>query len=260
MKEDDKISFTDHLTELRKRLIICFIAIGVGFALTYGVKEKIFEILTLPLIHEMKAGDKMIFTGLSEAFFIYMKLSLYAGIAIASPVVFYQIWVFVAPGLYHDEKRHVFPIVLFSVFFFAGGILFCYFIVFPVAIKFFLGFASDTIQALPSMNEYLQFATKMLLGFGLVFQLPLVIIFLAKLGIVTVEFLRKNRKYAILLIFIVAALLTPTPDVFNQLLMAVPLMFLYEVSILGAVFFEKKKEKEESENNESESTDKTSAE
>ncbi|MBA3036750.1 MAG: preprotein translocase subunit TatC, partial [Desulfobacterium sp.] len=133
MKEDDKISFTAHLEELRKRLIICFIAIGVGFALTYGFKEKIFEILTLPLIHEMKSGDKMIFTGLSEAFFIYMKLSFFAGVALASPVVFYQIWIFVAPGLYRNEKRHIFPMVFFSVFFFAGGVLFCYFVVFPVA-------------------------------------------------------------------------------------------------------------------------------
>lgn len=242
MKEDEKVSFTAHLKELRKRLIICFIAIGVGFALTYGFKEKIFEILTLPLIHAMKPGEKMIFTGLSEAFFIYMKLSFYAGIFISSPVVFYQIWLFVAPGLYHNEKQHILPLVLFSLFFFVVGVLFCYFVVFPVAIKFFLGFASNIIQPLPSMVEYLSFATKMLLGFGLVFQLPLVIIFLAKLGIVSVEFLRKNRKYAILLIFIVAAILTPTPDVFNQLLMAVPLMFLYEISIIGALFFQKKKE------------------
>ncbi|WP_435546989.1 twin-arginine translocase subunit TatC [Desulfobacterium sp. N47] len=250
MKEDDKISFTAHLEELRKRLIICFIAVGVGFALTYGFKEKIFEILTLPLIHEMKSGDKMIFTGLSEAFFIYMKLSFFAGIALASPVVFYQIWRFVAPGLYHNEKRNIFPMVLFSVFFFSGGVLFCYFVVFPVAIKFFLGFASDIIQPLPSMNEYLSFTTKMLLGFGLVFQLPIVIIFLVKLGIVTVPFLRKNRKYAILLIFIVAAILTSTPDIFNQLLMAVPLMFLYEISIISAVFFQKKKEEKNTENKE----------
>lgn len=248
MKEDEKISFTAHLKELRKRLIICFIAVGIGFALTYGFKEKIFEILTLPLIHEMKAGEKMIFTGLSEAFFIYMKLSFFAGIIIASPVVFYQIWVFVAPGLYHNEKRNIIPIVIFSMFFFVGGVVFCYFVVFPVAIKFFLGFASNIIQPLPAMSEYLTFATKMLLGFGLVFQLPLVIIFLAKLGIVTVEFLRKNRKYAILLIFIVAALLTPTPDIFNQLLMAVPLMILYEISIIGALFFKKKKDQKNMEN------------
>lgn len=242
MKEDDKISFTDHLEELRKRLIICFIAIGVGFALTYGFKEKIFEILALPLVREMRPGDKMIFTGLSEAFFIYMKLSFFAGVILASPVILYQFWVFVAPGLYHNEKRYIFPIVLFSVLFFVGGVLFCYFVVFPIAVRFFIGFASNIIQPLPSMTEYLSFTTKMLLGFGLVFELPLVIIFLAKLGIVTVEFLRKNRKYAILLIFIVAAALTPGPDVLSQVLMAIPLMFLYEISIIGAVFFQKKKE------------------
>jgi sec-independent protein translocase protein TatC len=242
MKEDDKIPFTAHLEELRKRLVICSMAIGIGFVIAYGFKEKLFEILTLPLVQEMKAGDKIIFTGLAEAFFTYMKVSFLAGIVLASPVIIYQFWVFIAPGLYQKERRYLVPIVLLSVFFFAGGALFCFFVVFPFGIKYFLSFATDVIQPMISMKEYLSFTTKMVLAFGLIFELPIVIVFLAKLGIVTVEFLRKNRKYAILLIFIVAAILTP-PDVVSQILMAIPLMVLYEISIIGAIFFGKKKEK-----------------
>ncbi|MFO7666550.1 MAG: twin-arginine translocase subunit TatC [Desulfobacterales bacterium] len=242
MKEDDKIPFTAHLEELRKRLVICCIAIGVGFVLAYGFKEKLFEILTLPLVREMRAADKIIFTGLPEAFFTYMKVSFLTGIILASPIIIYQFWVFVAPGLYQKERRYLVPIVLLSVVFFIGGTLFCFFVVFPFGIKFFLSFATDVIQPLLSMKEYLSFASKMLLAFGLIFELPLVIVFLAKIGVVTVDFLRKNRKYAILLTFVVAAILTP-PDVVSQVLMAIPLICLYEISIIGAIFFGKKKEK-----------------
>jgi len=242
MREDDKIPFTAHLEELRKRLIICFVAIGIGVVIAYGFKEKLFEILTLPLIREMRPGDKLIFTGLTEAFFTYMKVSFLAGIILVSPVIIYQFWAFVGPGLYKKERPYFVPIVLLSVFFFVGGSLFCFFVVFPFAFKFFLSFATDVIQPLPSMNEYLSFASVTMLAFGLVFELPLVIVFLARLGIVTVDFLRKNRKYAILLIFLVAAILTPGPDVVSQVLMAIPLMFLYEISIVGAIFLGKKKE------------------
>lgn len=245
MKEDDKIPFTAHLEELRKRLIICFIAIVVGFVIAYGFKEKLFEILTLPLVREMRPGDKIIFTGLTEAFFTYMKVSFLAGIFLASPVIIYQFWAFVSPGLYQKERKYLIPIVLLSAFFFIGGSLFCFFVVFPFAFRFFLSFATDVIQPLPSMNEYLNFASITILAFGAVFELPLVIVFFARLGIVTVEFLRKNRKYAILLIFIVAAILTPGPDVISQVLMAIPLMILYEISIIGAIFFGKKKEKKD---------------
>jgi len=243
MREGDKIPFTAHLEELRKRLIICCVAIGIGVVIAYGFKEKLFEILTLPLVREMRPGDKLIFTGLTEAFFTYMKVSFLAGIMLASPVIIYQFWAFVGPGLYQKERRYFVPIVLLSAFFFFGGSLFCFFVVFPFAFKFFLSFATDVIQPLPSMNEYLSFASVTMLAFGLVFELPLVIVFLARIGIVTVDFLRKNRKYAILLIFVVAAILTPGPDVVSQVLMAIPLMFLYEISIIGAIFLGKKKEK-----------------
>ncbi len=241
---EDKIPFTAHLEELRKRLITCFIAVGIGFAISYGFKERLFQILTQPLISVMKQGDTLIYTGLPEAFFTFLKVSFLAGFILASPVIIYQFWMFVAPGLYDREKRLLVPIVFLSTLFFVGGALFGYFIVFPYGFEFFLGFATESIRPMPSMKEYLSFSAKLLLAFGLVFELPLVITFLARLGIVTVPFLKKNRKYAILLFFVGAAILTP-PDVVTQVMMALPLMVLYEVSIVGARIFGKKKKEEE---------------
>lgn len=244
MDQGDKLPFTGHLAELRKRLIICFAAIGVGFLISYGFKETLFDILTLPLVRVMETGDKIIFTGLPEAFFTYLKVAFLAGLMLAAPVILYQFWVFVAPGLYTKERRLLFPIIFLSTFFFVGGALFGYFIVFPYGFKFFLGFASDTIKALPSMKEYLGFAAKLLLAFGLVFELPLIITFLSKLGIVSVDFLKKNRKYALLLFFVGAAIITP-PDVVTQVMMALPLMILYEISIIGARVFQRKPKKDD---------------
>jgi sec-independent protein translocase protein TatC len=198
----------------------------------------------------MQTGDKLIFTGLPEAFFTYLKVAFLSGIILATPIIFYQFWMFVAPGLYAKEKRLMIPIVFLSTIFFVGGSFFGYFIVFPYGFKFFLGFASEIIRPLPSMREYLSFASKLLLAFGLVFELPLIITFLAKLGMVSVSFLKKNRKYALLLFFIGAAILTP-PDVVTQIMMALPLMILYEISIIGAKIFGKKKS---SENSDSESS------
>jgi sec-independent protein translocase protein TatC len=240
MDEEGKAPFTAHLEELRKRLITCFIAVGVGFAICYGFKEKLFQILVQPLLRVMKTGETLIFTGLPEAFFTYLKVALLSGLMLAAPIIIYQFWMFVAPGLYNREKRLMLPIVFLSSFFFVGGALFGYFIVFPWGFKFFLGFADEHIRALPSMKEYLGFSAKLLLAFGLVFELPLVITFLAKLGLVSVDFLKKNRKYALLLFFAGAAILTP-PDVITQIMMALPLMLLYEISIVGARIFGRQK-------------------
>ncbi|MFH2090962.1 MAG: twin-arginine translocase subunit TatC [Pseudomonadota bacterium] len=243
MSETEKSPFTEHLSELRSRLIHSFIAVGVGFLAAYSFKEKLFEILIAPLIKAMagSANTKLIFTGLPEAFFTYLKVSLLAGIVLATPILFYQFWMFVSPGLYRNEKRYFIPIVILSVIFFALGASFGYFLVFPYGFKFFLGFSSDTIQAMPSMKEYLAFSSKMLLAFGFVFELPLVLTFMARMGLVTVSFLKTNRKYAILIFFIGAAIITP-PDVVTQIMMAIPLMVLYEISIIGAMIFGKKKE------------------
>lgn len=249
MKEDEKQPFTLHLEELRSRLIACFIAVGIGFVGSYVFKEKLFAILTAPLISVMKPGETLIYTNLPEAFFTFLKAALISGIMLASPIIIYQFWMFIAPGLYQKEKRMLIPVVILSTIFFIGGSLFGYFIVFPWGFKFFLGFASETIRPLPSMKEYLSFSSKLLLAFGLVFELPLVITFLARLGVVSVDFLKKNRKYALLLFFAGAAILTP-PDVVTQVMMAMPLMLLYEISILGARIFGKKKAAPDPEPNE----------
>ncbi len=240
MREDEKLPFTSHLEELRKRLITASIAIGVGFVISFGFKERLFGILVQPLIVVMKEGESLIYTGLPEAFFTYLKVSFLSGLIVASPMLLYQFWMFVAPGLYQKERRLMVPIVILSSIFFIGGALFGYFVVFPWGFKFFLGFATETIRPLPSMKEYFGFSAKLLLAFGLVFELPLVLTFMAKLGIVSVDFLKKHRKYALLLFFAGAAILTP-PDVVTQILMAMPLMVLYEISIIGAKIFGKKK-------------------
>jgi sec-independent protein translocase protein TatC len=232
MREDEKLPFTAHLEELRSRLIKSFIAIGAGFGLCYGFKETLFEILLYPLLRVMPQGGSLIFTGLPEAFFTYLKVSFLAGIILASPVLLYQFWMFVAPGLYQKERRVLGPIIAITSFFFIGGALFGYFVVFPSGFKFLLSFGADYIRTLPSMSEYLNFSTKLLFIFGLVFELPVVLTSLARIGIVSVTYLKRNRKYAVILAFVVGAFLTP--DVVSMILMAIPLMVLYEIGIFGA--------------------------
>ncbi len=250
MKEEDKAPFTAHLEELRSRLIVSFVAVGIGFFIAYFFKEKLFEVLMKPLTDVMGEGDKLIFTNLPEAFFVYLKTAFLAGIMAASPVILYEFWKFVAPGLYKKERVVLLPVVFLCSFFFIGGALFGYFIVFPFGFKFFLGFATEFIRPLPSMKEYFSFASKLLIAFGVVFEMPLIIMLFSRLGLISVEFLKKNRKYAILLFFIVAAILTP-PDVITQIMMAVPLMFLYEISIIGARIFARKNPYENEESQES---------
>jgi sec-independent protein translocase protein TatC len=240
MESDEKMPFTAHLEELRKRLIVCFIAIGIGFIAAYGFKEDLFKILMKPLIAAMSPGEKLIFTGVAEAFFCYLKVAFLAGILMAVPVIMYELWLFIAPGLHTHERRFLAPAVILSSFFFMGGALFGYFVVFPYAFKYLMSFASDYVKPLPDMKEYLSLASMLLLAFGLIFELPLFLTMLARIGIVSAPFLKKNRKYALILSFVVAAILTPTPDIVNQLLMAGPLIVLYEISILGARAFGKK--------------------
>jgi sec-independent protein translocase protein TatC len=187
----------------------------------------------------MPDGGKLIFTGLPEAFFTYLKTSFLAGILLASPVLLYQFWMFVAPGLYQKERRVLGPIIAVTSFFFIGGALFGYFVVFPSGFKFLLSFGADFIRTLPSMREYLDFSTKLLFIFGLLFELPVALTGLAPLGIVSVDYLKRNRKYAVILAFVVGAFLTP--DVVSMILMALPLMVLYEIGILGAHVMNRKK-------------------
>ena len=244
MIDDVKQPFLSHLTELRSRLIYCAIAIGIGFIASYIFAEDLFAILVSPLKENLPADDKLIFTNLPEMFLTYLKTAFVTGILLASPVIFYQLWMFIAPGLYQKEKKYIIPFVLCSTLLFVGGALFGYFIVFPFGFKFFLGYANEYIQALPTVKQYFSFSTKLLLAFGVVFELPVVIFFLSRMGIVTPAFLKKNRKYAILLTFALAAIFTP-PDVITQCMMAVPLIVLYEAGIIIALLFGKKQDKDE---------------
>jgi sec-independent protein translocase protein TatC len=244
MIEEEKQPFLSHLEELRKRLIICAITVGVGFVISYIFSERLFQILVRPLKQVMPEGDRLIFTNLPEMFLTYLKTAFICGILLAAPVIFHQLWLFIAPGLYQHEKKYAIPFVLFSTILFVGGALFGYFVVFPFGFKFFLGFANEYIQALPSVKQYFSFSIKLLFAFGVVFELPVVSYFLSKMGIVTPEFLKKKRKYALLLTFVLAAILTP-PDVLTQLMMAGPLILLYEIGILVAKMARRKKEAEE---------------
>jgi len=239
--EGSTMSILDHLEELRNRLIKIFIASALGFAVCYWMSEWLFSLLMKPLLDALP-GKKLIFTGVTEGFFTYLKVGIIAGIFLVSPYIIYQIWAFVAPGLFKKEKKILIPISIISAVFFVGGALFGYFVVFPYGFQFLIGkFSSEFVQAMPSIKEFLSLATKMLIAFGIIFELPLVILVLSRLGIVNHKMLRKYQKYAILATFVVGAMLTP-PDVITQAMMAGPLIILYEISIWVSYFFGKKKE------------------
>ena len=237
--DEKKLPLTSHLQELRKRLILSFVAVGTGFLLCYAFKEFLFDILAAPLLNVMPKGGSLIFISVAEAFFTYMKVAFIASVILTSPFILYQIWAFIAPGLYQKEKKYAIPLVVSGSLFFALGILFGYFVAIPFGFKFLLGYATDFIKPMPSMKEYLSFSIKFLLAFGLVFEFPVVLVLLAKIGIVDAKMLARHRKYAILLIFVFAAVMTP-PDIISQVIMALPLMGLYELSIFLSRIFGKK--------------------
>lgn len=240
-----KMSFTSHLAELRSRLIVCIIAVAIGFGVCYYFSKPLFQIMMQPLLEALPEGQQLIYTGLPEAFFTYLKVGFWGGVVLAVPVIFHQLWGFVAPGLYKNERKYVVPFVFFATLLFLTGGFFGYFVVFPFGFKFFLGFSDESIRALPAMKEYFSLAIKLLFGFGIVFQLPLIMVFAGKMGFVNADMLARGRKYALMLVFVVAAILTP-PDVVSQILMAVPLMILYEISIiLVRIMVKKKKETQE---------------
>jgi sec-independent protein translocase protein TatC len=240
----EKQPFLSHLEELRKRLVVCAIGVGAGFVIAYIFSERLFQVLVAPLKAVMPEGDQLIFTNLPEMFFAYIKVAFIAGILAAAPLIFYELWMFIAPGLYQKEKKMAIPFVISSTILFVGGALFGYFVVFPFGFKFFIGFSNDYVKALPSVKQYFSFSMKLLFAFGAVFELPVIIFFLSKMGIVTPQLLRRKRKYAILLTFVLAAILTP-PDVITQCMMAGPLIVLYEIGIIVSRIAQKKKEGEE---------------
>jgi len=237
---DERMPFTSHLEELRTRLIRVLAAVGIGFLVCYGFKDWLFKIITKPLADVLPAKSFMIYTGMPEAFFIYMQIAFFASLMLTGPYCLYQIWKFISPGLLPGEKKYAVPFVMVSSTLFISGVLFGYFIVLPPAFRFFVSFSSDFLKPMFSLREYLSLSLKFLLGFGVSFQLPIFLFFMTKIGIVNARLLSKQRRYAILIIFIVAAVLTPSPDAITQTLMALPLIVLYEVGIIVSRFAEKK--------------------
>ena len=242
MNPGDGDLLSDRLGGLRRRLIHSVIAVGVGVAICYAYSEELFNLLVWPLKRSMAEGEKLVYTGLVDMFFTYLKTALIGGLLLAAPYLLYQIWMCVAPDRYRKQKKLLIWFLVSSTLLFAGGALFGYGVVFPYGFKFFLSFENEYLQALPSVRQYFSLCVKLLLAFGLIFELPVVAYFLSRTGMVTASFLGSKRRYAILLSFVLAAVLTP-PDVVSQFLMAIPLIGLYEAGILVARIGGKRRQK-----------------
>lgn len=236
--------FLEHLEELRQRLLKIILSVVLFSLGSYFISRQIMALLLKPYPYD----EKLIFLAPTEGFIVHIKISLFAGIIISLPVIFYQLWSFVSPGLYKKEKKHIPFTLFFSLFFFALGASFCYFIIIPYGLNFLLGFNTEQLEAAIQIKEYLKFVTLLILVFGVIFELPLISYFMTKIGILTPEFMRAKRRYGIVVIFISAAILTP-PDIFTQLCLAGPLILLYEISIWISKLAVRKKEVEQEEEN-----------
>jgi len=235
-----KMSFLEHLDEFRKRLIFIIITVLIAFMICWVFSPRIYKIIASPLTQFLPENDnKLAYTSLTDPFFLYMKTAFIAALFASCPIILYQLWLFIAPALYRKEKRYVFPFVAFSsLFFFAGG-AFGFYVVFPAACRFFLAVGENFKQVI-TIKEYFSLFSRIILGIGLVFEMPVLTFFLARIGVVTASFLWKNLKYAILLIFIIAAAITPTPDIVTQSFVALPMIGLYGLSILVALVFRRR--------------------
>jgi sec-independent protein translocase protein TatC len=234
-----RMGFFQHLDELRKRLITSIVAIFVGFLAAWKWAPEIFDFLARPLREVLPPGQNLAYTTLTEPFMMYFRVALLAGILISSPVVLWQIWLFIAPALYRREKRWVWPFVIFGALFFLSGCAFSYLVAFPLVVRFLVD-VGRPFQAVITINEYLSIATKLILALGLCFEMPILIFFLARMGIVSERWLLAKFKYAVLVIFIVAAVITPSADVATQCVFAVPMIALYLLGILAAWLFRKR--------------------
>ena len=250
IKKNEQNTFTSHLVELRQRLIYCFLSLFIIFAISYTFAEHIYSFLVQPYANAVQSdieNRRLIFTALQEAFLTYLKVSFFVAIFLTSPVILMQIWKFIAPGLYKNEKKALLPYMLATpVLFLLGGLL-VYYLVMPLAIKFFLSFETPSlpnslpIQLEAKVNEYLSLIMRLIFAFGISFQLPVLLTLLARVGFINSMYLKKRRKYVVVIVFACAAILTP-PDPITQIGLGIPLLILYELSILAVKFIEKKKE------------------
>ena len=253
MKNDnsEKSSFISHLVELRQRLINSFIFLFSFFVVCYFFSEEIYSFLVQPYADAVKDDNvnrRLIFTALQETFLTYLRVSFFAALFVSSPIILMQIWKFVAPGLYKNEKEAILPYLIATPILFLFGGMLVYYLIMPLAIKFFLSFEASSINsALPiqleaKVNEYLSLVMKLIFAFGLSFQLPVILSLLARVGFIDSVFLKERRKYVVVIIFVAAAILTP-PDPITQIGLAIPLLILYELSIFSVKIIEKRKNK-----------------
>jgi len=237
-------SFLSHLIELRTRLVRSAVAVVVVFLALSPFMKEIFDVLSEPMMAALPAGSKLLATGVITPFMVPLKVTLFSAFIIALPYVLWQAWAFVAPGLYKHEKRLAVPLIVSSVVMFGAGIAYCYFIVFKVIFRFITNFAPMSVAVSPDIEAYFGFVMGMFLAFGITFEVPIVVVLLARFGIANVDKLKQIRPYVIVGAFIVAAIFTP-PDVLSQLLLAVPLVVLYELGIVLARVFAKPKAEDE---------------
>jgi sec-independent protein translocase protein TatC len=231
--ELSSMSLLEHLEELRRRLIYAVVSVVVGFGLAWNYADDIYRLMERPIVEALRANnlpEKLVYTNPTEPFNIYLKIGLIAGIFIASPAVLYQVWMFISPGLYRNEKRYVLPFLFFTVALFLAGGYFGYRIVYPAALTFLIDYGKDFTPMI-TIGEYTDLFLVVILGLGVVFELPTVIFFLALMGVVDARFLWKNIRYAVLLMYIIAAILTPTTDILNMSIFAGPMIALYLLSI-----------------------------
>jgi sec-independent protein translocase protein TatC len=241
--ESGKMSFLDHLDELRKRLVHVVAYIGIGFIASWFFAKPIYHFLAIPLSRNLPPGTKLAFTNITDPFTLYMKVAFLAGIFLTLPLTLYEVWKFIAPGLYRKEKRYIVPFLVSSVLLFVSGAAFCYYIVLPPAFQVLIKLGEDFMPVI-KVDEYLDFTNMMLLGFGLIFEMPVIVAFLSLFGLVSAHFLWSKFKYSIVGIIVLAAIISPTGDAFNLLLWAAPMILLYIISIgVAAIFGRRRKAK-----------------
>jgi sec-independent protein translocase protein TatC len=227
--------FLSHLIELRGRVVRAALSVLVAFLGLWPFMRQIFDALSRPMVNALPQGSKLLATGVITPFLVPLKVTLFAAFLLASPFVLYQVWAFIAPGLYQHEKRLALPVVFSSVLMFFAGMAYCYFVVFGVIFRFISGFAPENVNVAPDIEQYFDFVLRMFLAFGLAFEVPIVVMLLVRFGLVSVAKLRHLRPYMIVGAFVIAAIVTP-PDVLSQLLLAVPLWLLFELGVLLATF------------------------